>query len=196
MESSSRNRPRFGPFDLDLGARQIRRHGLVLRLSGQPYDVLVALLQRPGEVVTREDLRRCLWPDGTTVDFDHSLNTAVNKLRDVLKDSTDRPRFIETLPRVGYRFLAPVEWVGSDDGAVTPAEAEPPQAKPESPRPWPPPRGLVWVLALAAILAAGLEALREHSQAKRTMIAVLPFDNLSGDPQLEYLSDGFTEEIL
>lgn len=100
---------RFGAFDADLGVRALRRQGHKIRLQEQPFRVLAALLQRPGEVITREELHRALWPDDTYVEFDHGLNTAIRKIRQALDDSADTPRFIETLPRQGYRFLAPVE---------------------------------------------------------------------------------------
>jgi cholera toxin transcriptional activator len=99
---------RFGAFALDLVAGELRKSGMRLRLQGQPFQVLVLLLERAGEVVTREELRQSLWPSDTFVDFDHSLNTAINKLRDTLGDSASSPRYIETLSRRGYRFIAPV----------------------------------------------------------------------------------------
>ena len=99
---------RFGVFEADLQARELRKSGRRLRLQDQPFFVLAALLERPGTVVTREELRQRLWPADTFVDFDHSLNTAVNKLREVLGDSAASPRFIETLARRGYRFVAEV----------------------------------------------------------------------------------------
>ena len=101
---------RFGIFDVDLRAGQLRRNGLKVRLQEQPFQVLSMLLERPGEVVTREDLHGRLWPADTFVDFDHGLNAAVKRLRDALGDSAENPRFVETLARRGYRFLAPVEF--------------------------------------------------------------------------------------
>src|SRR5919108_6337609 len=100
---------RFGIFEVDLRAEELRKNGSKLRLRGQPFQVLAMLLEQPGEVVTREELQQRLWPQGTFVDFDHSLNTAINKIREVLGDSAERPRFVETLPRRGYRFIAPLE---------------------------------------------------------------------------------------
>ncbi len=100
---------RFGLFELDLTAGELRKNGAKLRLQEQPLQVLILLLQRAGDVVTREELRQKLWPSDTFVDFDHSLNTAVNKLRDTLGDSASSPRYIETLARRGYRFIAPVK---------------------------------------------------------------------------------------
>jgi DNA-binding winged helix-turn-helix (wHTH) protein len=100
---------RFGVFEVDLAAGELRKSGIRIRLQEQPFQVLAFLLERPGDVVTREELRQKLWPADTFVDFDHSLNTAVNKLREALGDSASSPRYVETLARRGYRFLAPIE---------------------------------------------------------------------------------------
>jgi DNA-binding winged helix-turn-helix (wHTH) protein len=100
---------RFGVFELDLAAGELRKNGAKLRLQEQPFQVLALLLERAGDLVTRDDLRQKLWPSDTFVDFDHSLNTAVNKLRETLGDSASSPRYIETLARRGYRFIAPVQ---------------------------------------------------------------------------------------
>jgi cholera toxin transcriptional activator len=102
---------RFGAYEADPGSGELRKSGVRLRVQEQPFQVLLVLLGRPSEVVTREELRQKLWPADTFVDFDHSLNTVVNKLREALSDSAANPRFIETLARRGYRFLAPVEFV-------------------------------------------------------------------------------------
>ena len=99
---------RFGRFELDVRTRELRKDGVRLRMQDQPFEVLVMLLEQPGEVLTRDELRRRLWPDGTFVDFEHGLNAAVNKLREALSDSADNPRYVETLPRRGYRFIAAV----------------------------------------------------------------------------------------
>ena len=113
---------RFGVFELDLAAGELRKNGAKLRLQEQPFQVLALLLERSGEVVTREELRQKLWPADTFVDFDHGLNTAVNKLRETLGDSASSPRYIETLARRGYRFIAPVENSGENGpvGAAAP----------------------------------------------------------------------------
>ncbi len=111
----SRGTARFGLFELDLAAGELRKNGAKLRLQEQPFQVLALLLDRAGQVVTREELRQKLWPADTFVDFDHSLNTAVNKLREALGDSASSPRYIETLARRGYRFIAPVQNGGTDD---------------------------------------------------------------------------------
>jgi len=100
---------RFGVFELDLGTGELRKGGVKLRLQGQPIQVLTLLLERAGEVVTREELRQKLWATDTFVDFDHSLNTAINKVREALGDSASSPRYVETLARRGYRFIAPVQ---------------------------------------------------------------------------------------
>src|SRR5260370_34984725 len=113
---------RFGIFELDLAAGELRKNGAKLRLQEQPFQVLALLLERAGDVVTREELRQKLWPADTFVDFDHSLNTAVNKLREVLGDSASSPRYIETLARRGYRFIAPLQ----ADVRPSPSEAQVP----------------------------------------------------------------------
>jgi cholera toxin transcriptional activator len=100
---------RFGVFELDLSAGELRKSGVKLRLQGQPFQVLALLLERAGEVVTREELQQKLWPSDTFVDFDHSLNTAINKVREALGDSASSPRYVETLARRGYRFIAPIQ---------------------------------------------------------------------------------------
>src|SRR6476620_2064646 len=114
---------RFGVFEADLKSGELRKNGLKIRLPGQPFEVLAAMLERPGEVVTREELQKRLWPDGTFVDFDHSLGNAINKIREALGDSAESPRFVKTLSRRGYRFIArvetldlPVAQVSSDAG--------------------------------------------------------------------------------
>ena len=112
---------RFGVFEVDLRAGEVRKNGLKVRLQEQPFAVLAMLLERPGDVVTREELQKRLWSGDTFVDFDHSLSASVNKLREALGDSADNPRFVETLPRRGYRFIAPVEGMerGTEGGPRT-----------------------------------------------------------------------------
>ena len=116
---------RFGVFELDPRSGDLRRNGLKLKLTGQPFQVLAMLLERPGEAVAREDLQKRLWPADTFVDFDHSLNTAINKIREALGDSADNPRFVETLPRRGYRFIAPVDVGAGLVPALSPADVAP-----------------------------------------------------------------------
>jgi Tol biopolymer transport system component/DNA-binding winged helix-turn-helix (wHTH) protein len=109
MSEPAQDRVLFGPFTVDLHTHEVRKDGIRIRLVGQPFDILAVLLSRPGELVTREQLRMRLWPGDTFVDFDHGLNAAVNKLREALGDSAESPRFVETLPRRGYRFIVAIE---------------------------------------------------------------------------------------
>lgn len=116
-------RYRFGVFEADSATGELRRQGLRIRLKAQPLQLLLMLLERPGELVTREEICRALWPRDTFVDFEHGVNSAINRLREALGDSANNPRFIETLPRRGYRFIAPVQRVGEPE--ATPASRVP-----------------------------------------------------------------------
>src|SRR5215510_13158559 len=107
--STSQQVVRFGTFEVNLRSGELRKGGVRIKLHGQPFEILAMMLERPGQVVTREELRQRLWPTDTFVDFDHGVNTAIKKLRAALGDSADNPRFVETLPRRGYRLLAEVE---------------------------------------------------------------------------------------
>jgi len=207
---SQGNLVRFGAFELNLHTGELRKGGVRINLSDQPFQVLKTLLDRPGELVTREDLRQRLWSADTFVDFEHGLNAAVRRLRDALGDSADVPRFIETLPRRGYRFIAP---------AIQPPATEAASSRPEEPTKsdaLPPPDvmparlltrarvlGVVatMVLAVAILWAFGYRSrstVRGESAGTRgrSMLAVLPFENLTGDPEQEYLADGMTEELI
>jgi DNA-binding winged helix-turn-helix (wHTH) protein len=113
---------RSGIFELDLRSGELRKAGTRLNLQDQPFQILTALLERPDQLVTRDELRQRLWPTDTFVDFEHGLNAVVNRLRETLGDSVDTPRFIETVPRRGYRFIAPVEGVD-----LTASDNRPPQ---------------------------------------------------------------------
>jgi TolB-like protein len=139
---------RFGTFEVDFESRELRKRGLRVRLEEKPFQILELLLERPGGVVTRQTLREKLWPD-THIGYEQSLNTAVNKLRELLGDSSQSPRFVETLPRVGYRFIAPVDRPG-----------------------------------------------RTQTYTAKKMLAVMPFENLSGDPEQEFFAEGLTEELI
>ena len=207
---------RFGVFELDLNAGELRKRGIRIKLQGQPFQLLVTLLKRQGDLVTREELRCALWPDGTFIDFDHSLGTALNKLREVLGDSAANPRFIETLPRRGFRFIAPVGAVAPDKElpvamGVPPQEGQteaPPDARQTAPDPadavnsgqqWHRPTpwkiaGLVLLLASAATFVAW--RLRSTPPPVIRSLAVLPLENLSGDPSQDYFSDGMTDELI
>ena len=214
--ASSSRRVRSGLFEIDLSSGEVHKGGRKVPLQEQPFRVLAMLLDRPGEVVTREDLQTRLWPADTYVGFDEGLNTAIRKLRLAFGDSADNPRFIETVPRRGYRFIAPVsepppmEDAAKNATAVSaraPAPAEVDQAAvvpgpaAEVPAPRWPPRTLVAAAALGVVVAGVAYVLRSRpaavpAAAKRTMLAILPFQNLSNDPAQEYFSDGLTEETI
>ena len=139
---------RFGAFEVDLAAAELRKGGVRLRLQEQPFQVLAALLEVPGQVVSREALTRRLWPDGTVVDFDRGLNAAVTRLRQVLSDSAETPRYVETVARRGYRFIATVETPTIEPLAAVPPIATPPRR-----------RSVVWIWNAAALmLVAGVAA--------------------------------------
>jgi TolB-like protein/DNA-binding winged helix-turn-helix (wHTH) protein/Flp pilus assembly protein TadD len=186
---------KFGVFEVDLTAGEVRKAGMKQKLAGQPFQVLQALLERPQEIVTREELRERLWPGNTFVDYDLALKKAVNRLRELLGDSAESPHFIETIPKRGYRFLGTVE-------AAKPSEAEP--AAPVTPTKrrlsWPLTVSLALALIGVLLLALNIDKLRTRIFAKsRSLeihsIAVLPLANLSGDPAQDYFADGMTEEL-
>jgi len=149
-EKESNSVIRFGIFEADLRAGELRRNGSRIRLQDQPFQVLARLLAKPGELVTREELQSQLWPADTFVDFEHGLNAAVKRLRDALGDSADNPRFIETLSRRGYRFIAPVY-----DSATTladPAQSTHPVPPPQPPQTFPRAHHYYWQIALVTCL--------------------------------------------
>ena len=258
---------RFGSFEADLHTRELRKHGLKLKLQGQPFQVLAMLLARPGDLVTREEIRSRLWPQDTFIDFDNGLNAAVRRLREALNDNAETPRFVETLPRRGYRFVAPVEKLSieetvqqnaelvtdspvaatgltkaspservalhkivdhgletdstratmADKPAAAVVEPEvsshlPSQPTPSSSRQQlvlrkageaPSPRRLNVLLAAIVMLAVGAAAIVAYQIASKKpkwpairSLAVLPLQNLSGDPAQQYLADGITEELI
>jgi TolB-like protein/DNA-binding winged helix-turn-helix (wHTH) protein len=188
---------RFDSFELDLRAAELRKSGVRLRLQGQPIQLLAILLQSPGKPVTREELRAQLWPSDTFVDFDHSLNNAILRIREVLGDSAGTPRYIETLPRRGYRFIGHVEEAATDAPAPS-LQPIPPAAMPNSGRSRRLRRALVPAL-LILIAAMGVlwlaASFHRASAAPIHSVAVLPFDNLSGDPSQGYLADGMTDQL-
>jgi TolB-like protein/DNA-binding winged helix-turn-helix (wHTH) protein/Flp pilus assembly protein TadD len=195
---------RFGVFEANIPARELRKHGTHVRLRGQPFCILSMLLEKPGEVVTRDEMRQKLWPADTFVDFEHSLNTAIKKLRAVLGDSPDHSRYIETIPRVGYRFIAPLQEVPSPglpalEVSTNPAESQAQAAPLVSRGRWP--RLVAGGLALVALAALAAFAwrrahLRPRLAGEKVALAVLPFSNLTGEPSQEYFSDGLTEEMI
>lgn len=185
---------KFGLFEVDLQTGEVRKAGMRQKLVGHPVKVLQALLERPHEIVTREELRQRLWPENTFVDHDLALRKAVNRLREVLGDSTESPRFIETIPRSGYRFIGTLE-------APQPQPVPSTGAMPKNSRvPWKA-VGAITLLALATMLiAVNTGKLRTRIFAKSNApeirsIAVLPLDNLSKDPGQDYFSDGITDAL-
>src|SRR5579859_6218015 len=122
-------RYRFGAFEADAATGELRRQGIRIKLNAQPFQVLLMLLERPAELLTREEISRSLWPDGTFVDYEHGVNSAVNRIREALGDTAANPRFVETLARRGYRFVAPVERIGLSE-PPSPTASEPAPAAP------------------------------------------------------------------
>ncbi len=197
---------RFGRFQVDLTRGVLERSGIRVPVQGQPLQALRLLLQAEGKVVTREELRKVLWPEDTFVDFDLGVNTALKKLRQALEDQADHPKFIETLPKIGYRFLIPVEWA-PNHGAV-PVGHRSEHAAPSTlttarkardattwARLWYP----VVALAAAGLLAITYATLRRRTYVAQPQIrslAVLPLTNLSADPSQEYLAEGMTEALI
>src|SRR5215831_12155927 len=212
----------FGVFEVDLRAAELRKHGVRIKLQEQPFQILSLLLEHPGEVVTREELREKLWPAHTFVDFDRSLNKAMTKLRAALGDSADSPRYVETIPRHGYRFLAPVylppseaahgngtedEFQGDhiaangksgthkeEEGATRIADLHKPSGK----------RRFYGLLAAVALVLGGVGIYLRVSQPvvlsgssnavnPRRSVAVLGFTNLSADPKEAWLSTAFSD---
>jgi len=174
LEVRSRSILRFGVFEVDVRAGELRKQGVRIKLQEQPFHVLTVLLQRPDEVVTREELRNQNWPADTFVDFDNSLNTAINKLREALGDSADSPRFIETLPRRGYRFIAPVIGNGTTIGTSVGVSARPRWSK-------------IVAGATIAVLAAGIaggllwRARQARHLTEKDTIVLGDFANSTGD---------------
>jgi len=195
---------RFGVFEVNILARELRKHGTHVRLRGQPFCILSMLLERPGEVVTRDEMRQKLWPADTFVDFEHSLNSAIKKLRAVLGDSPDNSRYIETIPRVGYRFVAPVQEVPLPGVPVPDVPASSTESQTQAALQvshWRWTRLVAGALALVALAAVVTFAwrrahLRPGLAGEKVVLAVLPFSNLTGDPGQEYFSDGLTEEMI
>lgn len=226
---------RFGPFEVHLRARQLYKHGTRLKLRPQAFQILQLLLERAGDVVTREELRQHVWSSETFVDFEHGLNTAIKELRGALSDSATQPRYIETLPKLGYRALMGVERDAAEPTTVVQAVSIDAQgvSLPKSfretveintsrsasqsseenqisfqsidPEPRKSPDRRRWALIVAAasllllVIATGYWQW-QHSRGSRAqgriMLAVLPFDNLTGDPEQDYFSDGLTEEMI
>jgi TolB-like protein/DNA-binding winged helix-turn-helix (wHTH) protein/Tfp pilus assembly protein PilF len=220
---------RFGPYELRVHSRELRKDGRRLKVRPQPFQVLRLLIERAPAVVTREELRESLWSPDTFVDFEHGLNTSIKELRGILGDSATEPTYIETVPKLGYRMVAAVEVepaaapVGPFDGSPVSVNSADLVERPQAPRvpsttPWSAgePRPLLFwkswsarwsavAVALALTIAVGL-ALSARSRSRtrapdrladgRIVMAVLPFENLTGDSAQEYFSDGITEEMI
>ena len=175
--SNSNGRVRFGTFEVDLDSRELRKSGLKIKLHGQPFDLLAMLLERPGEVLTREQLQRKLWPSETFVDFERGLNKAINRLREALSDDASNPRYIETLPRLGYRFIGTI----TKPSAVADAAAREDIAEGEQ-------RRITWKVALPAATAVVALAASSYFYFHRTpkltdkdTIVLADFTNTTGD---------------
>ena len=197
---------RFGEFELDFSTHELFRNNARLKVRGHPVDILAILLEHPGELVTRETLRKRLWPDDTFVDFEQILNNSVGKLRDALGDRAESPQFIETLPRLGYRFIAPLQNCASLAQApqlalVAPDDSRPTESKDQNaPSQWRRIRsfaGLAFLLLLA-ITTTVYVAHRYYTRTTPTIhrIAVLPLVNTSIDPQEDYFADGMTDRLI
>lgn len=195
---------RFGDFVVDGRARALYKLGVRLKLHRQSFEILLLLIARPGDVITREELQTKLWPKDTFVDFENSLNSAVKKLRQVLGDSASVPRFIETVPRIGYRFMENVEVQVPAPPTVAPTKDALAVTPPDQSPSHPPARAKWFIAAVACLILLAVAAalflhFRSHVPAApvgRTMLAVLPFENLTGDATQDYLSDGLTEEMI
>ncbi|MGB9243148.1 MAG: winged helix-turn-helix domain-containing protein [Candidatus Acidiferrales bacterium] len=200
---------RFGTFEADLATRELRKSGVRVKLQGQPFEILAMLLERPGGLVTREELQQRLWPTDTFVDFDHGVNTAINRLREALGDSAENPRFVETVPRRGYRFIAPVESqvLAAPGSNAVPSGTSSPVASPAATQAVSRAYGrrakilaLVLVVTIAALAALSVSSVRDRlfgrsSPPRIQSLAVLPLVNLSGDPNQDYFADGMTEAL-
>ena len=202
---------RFGTYEVSLQSGEVRKAGLRIRVQQQPMKLLEILLEHPGEVVAREELRSRVWPNESFGDFDQALNIAIGKLRSALGDSADNPRFIETLPKRGYRFIADVSVLGTDARLRRPESvaADLPATEPgDMPqrsglavapkrRPWP----TRVIVALALVLSLSILSVwlfRSHGPAAAGIrsLAVLPLENLSGDASQNYFADGMTDELI
>jgi TolB-like protein/DNA-binding winged helix-turn-helix (wHTH) protein len=186
---------RFAAFEVDLRVGELRKSGVRIKLQEKPLKLLALLLEHPGELITRDELREKLWPADTFVDFDHSLGTAIAKLRQALSDSAQNPRFVETVPGRGYRFLASVENVSQTPGQALPRASQL--------------QRLSFTIAVGLLVGALLvgtflgfdvggarQWLRRQSNRPMHSLAVLPLENLSGDPSQEYFADGMTDQLI
>lgn len=202
---------RFGPFSVDLVSREVHRDGHKINLQDQPFQILAMLLERPGELVTRDQIRGRLWPADTFVDFEHGINTAIKKLREALENSDGETRYIETLPKRGYRLIGTLEDVAeAHDAVVSPVASPVPVAELGQP-PRERSRRLLYILGGVAVVALlliatatgeGRDAIRQWWNSLRGFpkpihsLAVLPLQNLSQNPEDEYFADGLTDALI
>lgn len=198
-DASTADRVRFGPFELDVRSRELFKGPTRLKVPDQSIEILKALIERPGQLVTREDLRQRLWADNTFVDFEHGLNAAVRRLREALGDSAETPRFIETLPRRGYRFAGRVDRITSLPSVLDQRQTDSavlPESRPALSKSWR--RGGGWPIGALLVLLAvvPLVVWKERALTKSPIrsLAVLPF-KLVGDPKQDYLSEWLTEAL-
>ena len=195
-------RLRFGPFELDPPTGKLFKSGIPLKLQPQPFRVLLLLTSRPGEVVSREEIQRHLWCESTFVDFEHGINFSINQIRAALGDDPGKPRYIETLPRIGYRFVAAVEQPEPKAEKAIAAPGELPGQRAESAEEKKKPRRFVWVTTVAAAAAViVLMALvkfvssPEKASVRSTTMAILPFQNSTADKQLDFLRVALSDEV-
>ena len=211
LPATKRWQARFGSFTVNLVAHELCHDGRKIPLQEKPFQILAILLERPGELVTREELRQRLWSADTFVDFEHSINTAVKRLREALDDNAEKPLFIETLPKLGYRFIAPVaEEPVAEAGPVSRTgeqHAVRETSQTQLRRRWYVPLPAAALVAIAALLVGlNVGGVRDRLWRQRTpgqgtaisieSLAVLPFENLSGDASKDYVADGFTDELI
>src|SRR5690242_6177596 len=208
---------RFGEFELNvrtgelfsIGGGAVEAESPKVLLREQPFQILRILVERQGKIVTRQEIRQILWPDDTVVEFDRSINVAMAILRKALADDADHPKYIETLARRGYRLIAPVEWHESSTAAqglpepqtdtVPRIEGQIGEREPRAPTHWR--KAAVMGASAVIFVVVGYMSWRRSRdvtspRSEKVMLAVLPFENLTGDPNKEYLADGLTEETI
>jgi TolB-like protein/DNA-binding winged helix-turn-helix (wHTH) protein/Tfp pilus assembly protein PilF len=210
-DDQHRRRLHFGVFELDLRAGELRKRGLRIPLQEQPFQVLAMLVEHSGEVITREELQKKLWPADTFVDFDHGLNKAINKIRTALGDSAESPRFLETVARRGYRFLAEVKAADASPDltpelATQPQPAKAPHDRPDHASKFAKPNDLrpsrarkisvVMLLVLIVFLGTWILRSRNHESPVIRSLAVLPLESLSSEASQDYFADGMTDELI
>ena len=192
---TSKHGVRFGVFEVDFEAGELRKHGVRINLQEQPFRLLAALLEQPGQLVTRDKLRQQIWPADTFVDLDCSLNTAVLKVRQALGDSATHSRFLETVPKRGYRFVAPIEalTLGSSPSASMPMGAAV-RARGMHRLRWPVAAAVICLIVL--VFAGKWWSTRGRGGKAIRTVVVLPLQNLSGDSSQDYFAGGMTEELI